>query len=298
VYIKGVDENYADVTTVPQHIIEGDFNVGNVEHPLLVLGAGIENAVKVRADRNVTPLVLYMPRKNDNDSNDPLNDLSEELVNTSGSFIIQQDFDNKYVLSNLAFVKKMLALKDNEYGAAEISVFNKADINKIERSLKQMLGNSYLVQNRYEQNSSLYSVMSIEKWFIYAILSLILTVAAFNMVGALSMLVLERKRDISVLQALGADRRIIQKIFLTEGLLLAIIGGGSGMLIAYIIGELQIKYHFVALQGSTFMIDYFPVQMVLSDFLLVGLTVFVIALIASWLPARKASLQQLNLREE
>ena len=112
------------------------------------------------------------------------------------------------------------------------------------------------------------------------------------------MLVLEKKQDISVLHALGASRGFIQKIFLSEGLLLALIGGGTGMLLAFIIGILQIKLHLVPLEGSTFLIDYFPVKMVLSDFLLVALTVLIIALIASWLPARKAALQQFVLREE
>jgi ABC-type transport system, involved in lipoprotein release, permease component len=298
IYIKGVDDNYGAVTKVPDHIVEGSFDVGDEENPLLVLGAGIQNAVGIRSDRNIRPLTLYMPRKGSSDLSDPLQSLSEELVNTSGSFVIQQDFDNKYVLSNLAFVKKMLALNDNEYGAVEISVDPKFNINKIEDELKKRMGPRYLVQNRFEQNASLYTVMKIEKWFIYAILSLILTVAAFNMVGALTMLVLEKKQDISVLKALGADKRIIQRIFLTEGMLLATIGGGSGMLLAFVMGTLQKKFHMIPLQGSTFMIDYFPVKMVLSDFILVGCTVFIIALFASWLPARKAALQQLNLREE
>jgi lipoprotein-releasing system permease protein len=140
--------------------------------------------------------------------------------------------------------------------------------------------------------------MRIEKWIIYAILSLILIVAAFNMIGALTMLVLEKKQDISVLHALGASRNFIQKIFLSEGLLLGIIGGGVGMLLAFLIGTLQIKFQLIKLEGSTFMIDYFPVKMVLSDFLLVAFTVMVIALIASWIPARKAALQQFVLREE
>jgi lipoprotein-releasing system permease protein len=154
------------------------------------------------------------------------------------------------------------------------------------------------VQNRFEQNASLFSVMRIEKWIIYAILSLILVVAAFNMVGALTMLVLEKKHDIAVLHALGASGGFIQKIFLSEGLLLAIIGGGAGMLLAFLIALAQLKFHLLKLQGNSFLIDYFPVKMVLSDFLLVALTVLIIALFASWIPARKAALQQFVLREE
>ncbi len=298
IYLKGVDENYTQVNPIEPHIVQGQFNIGDADQPLLVLGAGIQNAVAVESDRNFRPLTVYMPRKGEINLTDPFQSLSAESVNTSGAFIIQQDFDNKYAITNLAFVKSMLQMEEDAYSAVEIGITPNADVEEVGNELKQFLGKDYLVQDRYEQNASLYSVMNIEKWFIYAVLSLILVVAAFNMVGALTMLVLEKKQDISVLHALGARRSFIQRIFLGEGLLLALIGGGTGMLIAYIIGLLQIKYHLIPLQGSTFMIDYFPVKMVLTDFILVALTVMVIALIASWIPARKAALQQFALREE
>jgi lipoprotein-releasing system permease protein len=140
--------------------------------------------------------------------------------------------------------------------------------------------------------------MQVEKWVIYAVLSLILVVAAFNMVGALTMLVLEKKQDISVLHALGGSQTFIQRIFLSEGLLLAIIGGGVGMLIALILALVQINFKIIPLQGGSFLIDYFPVKLSLPDFLLVGFTVIAIAVLASWIPARKAALQQFSLREE
>jgi lipoprotein-releasing system permease protein len=133
---------------------------------------------------------------------------------------------------------------------------------------------------------------------IYAILSLILVVAAFNMIGALTMLVLEKQQDISVLHALGGTKSFIQRIFLSEGLLLAVIGGCTGMLLAVVLAVLQINFKLIPLQGGTFLIDYFPVKLSLSDFLLVGITVVVIAIVASWLPARKAARQELSLRSE
>src|SRR4029079_17989929 len=162
--------------------------------------------------------------------------------------------------------KRMLVMSADAYSGAEIAVTSNTDADDVKDELKIILGKNYLVQNRFEQNLGLFSVMRIEKWIIYAILSLILIVAAFNMVGALTMLVLEKKQDISVLHALGANRNFIQKIFLSEGLLLAVIGGGIGMLFAFLLGILQTKYHLIKLEGSTFMIDYFPVKMVLSDF--------------------------------
>lgn len=298
IYLKGVDSNYTSVTTVEDHLIGGNFNTGTEDKPLLILGAGVENAVHVQSESNIRPLAVYMPRKDAVSLDDPLQSLSTEAVNTSGTFIIQQDFDNKYAITNIAFVKRMLAMTENVYSSVEIAVTAGTDADDVRDELKRLLGKNYLVQNRFEQNASLFSVMRIEKWIIYAILSLILIVAAFNMVGALTMLVLEKKQDITVLHALGASRSFIQRIFLSEGLLLAIIGGGTGMLLAFVIGILQIELHLIPLQGSTFMIDYFPVKMVLSDFLLVALTVLIIALIASWIPARKAALQQFVLREE
>ncbi len=137
-----------------------------------------------------------------------------------------------------------------------------------------------------------------ERWFVYGILSLILVVAAFTMIGALTMLVLEKQKDIAVLTSLGADRSLVQKIFLSEGMLLALIGGGVGMLLALGIAVLQMKTHFIPLTGGSFLIDYFPVKLRLFDFLLVSATVFVIAFIASWIPARKAARQKYSLRSE
>jgi lipoprotein-releasing system permease protein len=296
--LKGVDQNYTKVTTVADHVVYGEFNTGTPGHPLLILGAGIESAVGVQSDRNLFPLTVYLPRKGEVNLSNPFESLSSDTVNTSGTFIIQQDFDNKYAITNLGFVKKMLSMGPDSYGGAEIATNPNVDVKAIQRQIQKVLNSNYLVQTRYQQNASLYSVMSMEKWIIYAILSLILIVAAFNMVGALTMLVLEKKQDIAVLHALGADRSFIRKVFLNEGILLAVIGGGIGMLLAVCIGILQINYHLVPLKGSTFMISYFPVKMVWKDFALVGLTVVIIATVASYIPANKAANQQYVVRSE
>lgn len=296
--LKGVDEAYAQVTQVPQHMISGQFSVGTSDRPLLVLGSGIENAVGVQADRNIYPLTVYLPRKGEVNLSDPFQSLSTDTVNTSGSFFIQQDFNDKYVLTNLQFVKHMLHMAADAYGAGEIALQPNADPEAVKQQLQTLLGSAYIVQTRYEQNRSLYSIMQMEKWVIYAILSLILIVAAFNMIGALTMLVLEKKEDIGVLHAIGASRRFIKQIFLTEGLLLAVIGGGAGMLLALLIALAQMKFHLVPLQGDTFMVSYFPVKLNPWDFLLVGATVLVISLVAAYIPARKAANQQTVLRSE
>lgn len=298
IYLKGVDEHYAKVTGVSRHIVKGNFRTGDADFPLLVLGAGIENAVAVQSDRSLAPLIVYLPKKTGLNLSDPLQSISADTINTSGTFLIQQDFDNKYAITNLPFLKQMLGMGTDQYGAVEIILHKGEDPDEIKENLVKVLGKPYLVQTRYEQNQSLYSVMRAEKWVIYAILSLILVVAAFNMIGALTMLVLEKQQDISVLHALGGTRTFIQKIFLSEGLLLAVIGGCTGMLLAVILAVLQVNFKLIPLQGGTFLIDYFPVKLFLVDFLLVGVTVLVIAVLASWLPARKAARQELSLRSE
>jgi lipoprotein-releasing system permease protein len=158
------------------------------------------------------------------------------------------------------------------------------------------LGDEYKALTKYQQNTSLYASMHLEKWFIYAVLTLILVIAAFNMVGALTMLVLEKRKDISVLQALGADKSLVKKIFLSEGILLAVTGAGTGLILAMIIALLQMKFHLIKLLGDSFLIDYFPVKLVITDFILVAFTSLIIAFLASWFPAKKASEQMFNLK--
>jgi lipoprotein-releasing system permease protein len=298
VYLKGVDENYTSVTTVANNIVKGSFNTGQPGRPLLVLGVGIENAVGVQSDRNLSPLVIYLPNKTEVDLSNPLQSINSDTINTSGAFAIQPDFDNKYAITNLGFVKKMLGMADNVYSNAEISIKVDANEKDVKEGISEILKSNYLIQTRYEQNRSLYSIMQVEKWVIYAVLSLILIVASFNMIGALTMLVLEKKQDISVLHALGSSQSFIQKIFLSEGLLLAGIGGVAGMVLAALLAFIQITFKVIPLSEGSFLIDYFPVKLSFMDFLLVGLTIITIALLASWIPARKAALQQFALREE
>lgn len=296
-YLKGVDENYTKVTGIKDKVVRGKFELGTEDHPLAVLGSGIENALSVESDRAILPLSVFMFKKGEGDyTSDPMSSLSNANMATSGAFYIQQDFDNHYVITNLAFVKLMLGLKPDEYSGAEVALNDPRQGEELKGVIGRMLGKDYVVQTRYEQNQSLYSVMGMEKWVIYIMLTLILVVAAFNMVGALTMLVWEKQKDIHVLKALGADDRRIQRIFLSEGMLLAMLGGGFGILLAVGICWLQVRFHLVPLQGGSFLIDYYPVKLVPTDFLLVLSTIFIVALLASWIPARKAAATPIELR--
>lgn len=294
VLLKGVDSNYQEVSGVPQKMYDGSYNTGDLSNPKLILGVGIENALHVQSDRNLFPVTVFLPKKSS--SNNPLSALSEGNATTAGSFAIQQDFDNKYAITNIAFMRQQMNYQPDEYSALEIALTNPSQTGDFINNLQSLLGNRYKVLSKYEQNMSLYNSMRLEKWFIYAVLTLILIIAAFNMVGALTMLVLEKRKDISVLQALGADKVLILKIFLSEGILLAVIGATTGIVLALLIAFLQIKYHLIKLVGNSFLIDYFPVKLVITDFILVAFTALFIAFVAAWFPAKKASRQLFNLK--
>lgn len=292
VTIKGVENNYTQVNPIQQYIRRGSFELGNASIPGIVMGGGIENAAGINTEQVLEAATLYFPNRNGNLlTGDGLNSFS---VIPSGAFIVQQEFDNKYAFTNLAFVQYMLGLKSNEYSAIEINA--KENNNNLVKQLQNILGDQVKIQTRYQQNATLYSVMQVEKWVIYGILSLILVVAAFNMIGALSMLVLEKQKDIAVLRALGASSNRIRNIFLLEGLLLASMGAGAGILLGGGICWIQEQFHLIKLGGSTFIIDYYPVKIMPLDFILVLLTVTAISFTAAWVTAQKTSAQPFELR--
>jgi len=296
-YIKGVDDQFLKVTGVGKTLERGTFMTGTGDHPQAILGSGIANTLGVEAEKELLPLGVYLFRRGSTDySADPMASMNHEPLVTSGMFRIQQDFDEHYVITNIDFVKRMVGLGPNEYSGAELSITDPKQVLAAKEAIVRLLGKSYKVQTRYEQNQSLYNVMGTEKWVIYIVLSLILIVAAFNMVGALTMLVWEKQKDIHVLKALGANDARIQRIFLSEGVLLALMGGVGGIGLAAVVCLLQIRYHLIPLQGGSFLIDYYPVKLVATDFGLVLGTIGIIALLASWLPARKAANQPIALK--
>ncbi|HEU4858439.1 MAG TPA: FtsX-like permease family protein [Chitinophagaceae bacterium] len=298
VTIKGVDENFKDVSGVDSNIVRGEFNTGNDEIPYMILGIGVEDALHVEAEKNISPLKAYLPKRDSSVLIDPLRNVSADFVNTSGVFVIQQEFDFNYAITNLGFVKKLLGFNADEYTGAELAINADSDADDIKENLQELLGKDYLVQTRYEQNRSLYSIMAAEKWVVYAVLVLIMFIFSFTIVSSLTMLVLEKQKDISILHALGGNNNFIQRIFLSEGLLIGIFGGVAGIILALIIAWLQINYKLIPLQGGSFLIDYYPVKLKWPDFILVAFTVLFIALLASWIPARKASRQEFSLRAE
>ncbi len=295
--LKGVDDAFTKVSGVDNHLSNGTYELGTEDEPSIVLGSGIENALNLMSDRAITPVTIYLPKRGTASTSNPLESISTVNLQPRGAFSIQQDFDNKYVITNLALVKQMVGLTANEYTSAEIKLKNPSTEKEFIKDLEQLLGKNYLVENRYQQNRSLFSVMQLEKWAIYGILCLILIVAAFNMIGALTMLVLEKQQDVQILKAMGATSSFIQRIFLSEGILLAMVGSILGIALALLFCLLQVTFKIIPLEGS-FVIDYYPVKVFASDLLLVLATVLFISIIASWVPSAKAARQKLSLKAQ
>jgi lipoprotein-releasing system permease protein len=210
VVVKGVDSVFTSTNNINKHIVRGNYETGDLQNPGIVMGAGIENAVGADVTKGGFPLTLYTPNKVA--GFDAVDGMFAFNVTGRGVFAVQQEFDNKFIFTNINFLRYMLSMSSDQVSGIEIKINGNPE--KIKANLQQALGNNFVVETRYEQNKNLYAVMQMEKWVIYGILSLILIVAAFNMIGALTMLVLEKQKDIAVLKAMGSSTGLIQKIFI------------------------------------------------------------------------------------
>jgi lipoprotein-releasing system permease protein len=296
VWLKGVSVDYAKYSGVASHLIRGGFEIGTRQQPGIVMGAGGENALQVMAGREVFPITVYLPNRLSQSAADPLEAIHSANATPTGSFVIQQDFDNQYAFTNKEFLSYMLDLPASQASSIEIFTDSAANTNAMKKQLEKMLGNNFVVKTRYEQNQSLYAAMQAEKLIIYAVAFLILVIAAFNIISSLTMTVLEKQEDIAVLQAMGTSSGRVSAIFLKLGAILAGLGGLAGCLLGLIICLGQREYHWVKLGGQSFVIDYYPVTMRLSDFMAVTAIVFIIAFFSGWLPSRKASKTEYSLK--
>ena len=295
VMMKGVDENYKNINGLSKNIIKGEYQTGSPDHPQAILGIGVEYTLDMESDRAIVPMTVNLFRTGSINTSDPESAVRSETISSSGAFKIQEDFDTHYVITNLGFMQRMLGLDSSQYGAIEIATRDGQVNSELKSNLQSLFGPGFLVRTRDEQNQTLFGTMKMEKWVIYIILTLILIVAAFNIVGALTMLVLEKQKDIQVLKAMGASNQFIRQIFLNEGILLGILGGGIGFCLAILLCWMQVNLKLVPLQGN-FLIDYYPVKLIPGDFILVGTTILIVVLLASWIPARKAALQPFELK--
>ncbi len=286
VFVKGVDANYVHINQVNQYLKRGSFSVGNLDSPKLVLGIGVEeNLLLFNTELGDSLELIAVGRSGK--SLRSLDQLNHLVAVQSGAFSVQQEFDAEYVFTSNQFAQYLFDLDSNQYSGVELAIDLEQE-GTIKAAIQSILGPDFLVQNKYQQNADLYKIMQIEKWIIFAILALIMVVASFNLVGALTMLVLEKQKDIHVLHAMGATAGTIQKIFLSLSIVMSMTGALIGGLIASALIFLQSQFHFIKLQGASFVIDYYPVKAVWTDYLAVIGLVICIAIFAGWIPARKA----------
>jgi lipoprotein-releasing system permease protein len=288
--VKGVDSKYNDVTDVKNHIKMGRFILWDSVNQYAVIGANVYAALNVDVERSVYPLQITVPRKGNGTVLLPEDAFTFRDVVPGGVFSIQQEFDSKYVFVSLEFASELLG-SEHEVSAYEIKLKPNTDMDAAKEEIQKLVGKGFVVKTRYEQRETIYRVMRLERWAVYAILAFIMLIISFNIIGSLSMLVIEKQSDISILMAMGADQGMIQRIFLLEGVLSAVIGAVIGIILATILCLLQIKYEFLKLSGgdNSFVIQGYPVKLKLEDYVLTFFTVVIIALIASYFPAKKAS---------
>jgi lipoprotein-releasing system permease protein len=289
VWLKGVRPSYALASGVPKHMVRGSFELGNAEKPGLVLGSGVENALQISAGAQLFPLSVHFANRLATNVADPLDAMRSSTALASGSFAIQQDFDNQYAFTHIDFVRRMAQLDPQQSSAIELFLAPTAQPTQLQQQLQRQLGAAYIVKTRLQQNQNLFAAMQGERLIIYSVAILIMIIAAFNIVSSLTMTVLEKQQDIAVLQAMGTTNRNIARIFLWLGLLMAGVGGGIGVLLGLGICLGQQQFHWVKLGGQSFLIDYYPVAVRGSDVVFVLLLVALVALVSGWLPSRKAT---------
>ena len=283
--IKGVSPDYIKSTGIDTMLVQGDFILKKNNIPYVVVGQGVAYYLSIGLNF-ITPIIIYVPKRGKQIALNAENAFNSKIIFPSGIFSIQQDFDSKYIIAPIDFVRDLLNYKQ-KVSAVELKLKANTDVNTVKKKIKKLLGPKFYVKDRFEQHELFYKVMKSEKWAIFLILSFILLIASFNIIGSITMLILDKKRDIFTLKSLGADNRAIKRIFLYEGWFISFIGAIAGLIIGSIVCFLQIKYGFVKLEGSgSFIINQYPVAFKLSDFIMVFVTVVVIGYFAAWLPTR------------
>ena len=283
--IKGVSDDFLLMSGIDSMIIDGEFILRKKTMPYAVIGQGIGIYLSVGLSF-ITPIQVYVPKRTGRITVNPEQAFNRNYIFPAGVFAIQQDFDTKYIIVPIDFARDLLEYT-NEVTAIELKLDPTLDAARIQSELKAIAGSAFEVKNRFQQQELLYRIMKSEKWAIFMILAFILLIASFNIIGSLTMLILDKRKDISILQSLGTDMERIRRIFFLEGWLISITGALLGLLTGGLICWIQQKYGLIRLQGSgSFVIDTYPVSIQWPDFVFVFLTVLVIGFIAAWYPVR------------
>ena len=292
--VKGVDDNYHKVSGIDSAIFEGQYRLTSGERNLAVLGGGVRSKLQVDLDDPFGLLNIYMAKREKTSGLEQ--PFKKRIAYPVGSFKIQQDFDNQYVLVSLEFARDLIGAY-GQVSALEIKLKPDADQKQAIGDIRAILGEEFLAKDRYQQDEAFLKLMNIEKWMSFALLSLTLVLVAFNMIGSLWMIVLEKKADISILKSMGATNATVRNIFLGQGFLLCLLGLISGFVVAILLYVLQKIFGIVPIPEG-FVVDAYPISMRLVDLLAVAAVVVAIGVAASVPAAHRASKIPTLVREE
>ena len=277
--VKGVSDDFFKGRTLDSIIEFGSFTLKDKGRNFAVIGRTVQGYLGVSLKNQFNFLQVFSPKRTASNSTDPMNDFTFRSILPSGVFGIQQDFDD-IIITPIEFTRDLLD-EPNQVSSIEIIYKKGTDVDAVEQRIEEKIGKDFTVKNRREQNSGLYKTINYERWSIYMILTFVLIIAIFNIIGSLTMLVLDKRKDIAILTSLGANKRLIRGIFFFEGMMISVIGCIAGLIIGLGVCLVQMNFKLIKMGSSLSVLDAYPVAFKLSDVGLVFFTVIVIAVIAS-----------------
>lgn len=290
--IKGVDDAFLNVIALDTTMQRGDYRLNSKDSDANfgVLGATVEHTLQVGSLQS-SAMTVYMPKREKEKFSPTSQPFRKLRFFPTGIYSVKQlDYDNCAIVS-LEFAQELLAYKKGEISALELKLDSEESLAKVQAEVKAVMGEEFYIKNRYEQDEAFFKITNLEKWVGFLIFAFTLVLVAFNMVGALWMLVLEKRKDIAHLKAMGASNGLVRNIFLAEGALMSILGVSVGCVLAAILCLLQQQFGLVRLEGadSSFVVQSYPVAMRFMDFVVVIFTVLIIGSLAALLPALRAA---------
>jgi ABC-type lipoprotein release transport system permease subunit len=281
--IKGVDSVFIHQSGLDSLMWAGESNLrAKNGNPKLILGYMVAENLGLFFHNALQPIFIYAA-KNTKSNTVSMNAFYMEAISPSGIFAVNQDIDTKYTVAPIGFVEELLQ-KKGRVTAYELALTNPQNLKQVQEELKTLLGSDFVVKTRYQQNELLYKTNNTEKWATFLILSFILLIATFNVIGSLTILILDKKRDIFVLRGMGASQETIRLIFFFEGLLISLTGGMIGLFLGVVLVVLQSYFGFIPVQGL--LIDHYPVDLKIIDVISIMGIIFGVGSLAALLPAR------------
>lgn len=294
--VKGVSDSFLKNPHLDSILVDGSFQLERNLLPSAVFGIDIQSLLSINVSDPLNSISVYSPRKQTKfNSVNPYDDFVISNITASGVFNVDQFYNNQVIVP-LSFARTLF---QDSVNVSSIELFTKESIDgtRFQEAIQQKLGNQFKVKNRLEQNQLLYQILRSEKWAIYLILTFVLMIAIFNIIGSLTMLVIDKVKDIAILSSLGASKSLIQRIFLLEGIMITTFGCIFGLCIGGVFSWGQQKYGWIKMGAQSF-VEAFPVQMKWTDFVLVFLTVLLISFLASSIAASLSVKRLLHLKED